>query len=137
MKRKSRLLEATKKVSTSPFKPSSVTPMPSGKGSLFGTIEQQWPTMSNELDMSKFPEKKIADQAEKKANFVTKPPKMGGYGYIKAYLIILDLQMLVLERHSSIRLNRMIENVNRRSSMKPKPKRRSSASSLSCRVCLL
>jgi hypothetical protein len=81
MKRKHRLAEATKKVSSSPFKPSGVSPEPSGKGSQYGTIEQQWPIMSAELDMSKFPEKKADNIRETKANFVSRPPKKGGFGY--------------------------------------------------------
>lgn len=56
-------------------------PLPSGKGSIYGTIEHQWPVITKEIDLSKFPEKKAEAKKEIKANFVTKPPKKGGLGY--------------------------------------------------------
>jgi len=81
LRRKWRTMEKAKNISTNPFKPSSVPPQPSGKGSLYGTIEQQWPIMSAEIDISKFPLKPPPPPKDTRPNFLTKPPKKGGYGF--------------------------------------------------------
>lgn len=75
------LTEKQKNITPNPFKPPSVSPHPSGKGSWYGTIEQQWPTLSNNIDLSKFPPKPAPPPKDHKPNFLMKPPKKGGYGY--------------------------------------------------------
>ncbi|KAJ3380225.1 hypothetical protein HDU92_006131, partial [Lobulomyces angularis] len=54
----------------------------SGSGSKYGTIEQQWPIWTTEIDISKFPIKPKAPPPDHTKNFLCKPPKKGsGYGY--------------------------------------------------------
>jgi hypothetical protein len=76
-------LEGKKNISSTPFKPSSVPPKPSGKGSHWGTIEQQWPMIKKAVSL-----KQVNTEVFKKEitpnpkNVVTRPPKKGsGYGY--------------------------------------------------------
>ncbi|KAJ3049285.1 hypothetical protein HK097_009710, partial [Rhizophlyctis rosea] len=65
-----------------PFKPSSIPPKPSGKGSIFGTIEQQWPLFKDSEPFPSFAETRPAEKVESKINFLTRPPKAGtGFGY--------------------------------------------------------
>ncbi|KAJ3220280.1 DNA-directed DNA polymerase gamma mip1 [Dinochytrium kinnereticum] len=79
LRRRYRLQQKEKNISTVPFKPSSVPPKPSGSGSLFGTIEQQWPLPKKDLVLRSAP---AEEKGESKPNFLTKPPKKGtGYGY--------------------------------------------------------
>ncbi|KAI8899070.1 hypothetical protein BC833DRAFT_396313 [Globomyces pollinis-pini] len=79
-----------KNITTTPFKPSSVPPKPSGKGSHWGTIEQQWPIKNHKFELPPKPEKNDKKPPELKvildsifnSNFVTSPSKKGsGYGY--------------------------------------------------------
>ncbi|KAI8855174.1 DNA polymerase family A-domain-containing protein [Chytridium lagenaria] len=79
-RRRYRLQQKEKNIANVPFKPSSVPPKPSGSGSLFGTIEQQWPLPKKDLiPMRSAP---TEEKRPSKPNFLTKPPKKGtGYGY--------------------------------------------------------
>eukprot|EP00842_Homolaphlyctis_polyrhiza_P005628 jgi/Hompol1/6066/HPOL_004861-RA len=83
LRRRWRLQAKEKNITNVPFKPSSVPPKPSGKGSHWGTIEQQWPLDTKGTDMSLM--RKIKDDIKKQhepRNFLTAPPKQGsGYGY--------------------------------------------------------
>ncbi|KAJ3330344.1 hypothetical protein HDU76_005890 [Blyttiomyces sp. JEL0837] len=80
LRRRYRLQQKEKNITTAPFKPSSVPPKPSGSGSLWGTIEQQWPLPTKELPTP--PPAPPKGKPESKPNFLTKPPKKGsGYGY--------------------------------------------------------
>ncbi|KAJ3050271.1 hypothetical protein HDU99_008707, partial [Rhizoclosmatium hyalinum] len=64
-----------------PFKPSSVPPKPSGSGSQWGTIEQQYP-LPNKGKNLELPPAPPKQKPESKPNFLTRPPKKGtGYGY--------------------------------------------------------
>lgn len=79
IRRKERLKAKEKNIVNVPFKPSSVAPKPSGSGSMFGTIEQQWPLPKREIHLR--PEEPH-QKPESKRNFLTRPPKQGsGYGY--------------------------------------------------------
>ncbi|KAJ3103933.1 hypothetical protein HDU97_009745 [Phlyctochytrium planicorne] len=80
LRRRYRLQQKEKNISTVPFKPSSVPPKPSGSGSLYGTIDQQWPLPKKDLlPLRSAP---VEEKRESKPNFLTKPPKKGtGYGY--------------------------------------------------------
>lgn len=81
LRRRYRLQQMTKNITTAPFKPSSVPPKPSGKGSVWGTIEQQWP-LNDRDDHPEPPSSPPKIKRESKPNFLTKPPKKGtGYGY--------------------------------------------------------
>jgi Domain of unknown function (DUF4586) len=87
LRRKWRAQSMEKNITSLPFKPSSVPPKPyhaintsSGKGSHWGTIEQQWPTARKDLPPLR-PVVEAKKQHESK-NFLTAPPKHGsGYGY--------------------------------------------------------
>jgi hypothetical protein len=127
MKRKYRLLEATKKVSTSPFKPCGVTPEPSGKGSHYGTIEQQWPIMSAELDMSKFPEKKVDNLRFVFFPFIHSGRQSQTLLLVHQRKAASDTQMLESDKLLSIKQSRMIVVASKRSSTPQKPTRKSSA----------
>ncbi|KAJ1545348.1 hypothetical protein HK096_006504, partial [Nowakowskiella sp. JEL0078] len=82
LRRRSRLTEKEKNITKSPFKPSSVPPKPSGSGSLYGTIEQQWPLQKKEIETLEREPIPLKSTAKSKPNFYTKPPKKGtGYGY--------------------------------------------------------
>ncbi|KAI8806580.1 hypothetical protein BJ742DRAFT_679931 [Cladochytrium replicatum] len=85
LRRRWRLKAKEKNISTNPFKPSSVPPKPSGSGSLYGTIEQQWPiNKKGDFDIKKRREDDppTKERPPSKPNFYTKPPKQGtGYGY--------------------------------------------------------
>lgn len=80
MRRKWRNEAKQKNITPNPFKPSSVPPKPSGKGSHWGTIQQQWPIKNGKLELPLKPlkeEKKVPEQK----NFLTSPSKKGsGYG---------------------------------------------------------
>lgn len=79
LRRHLRLKAKEKNITSTPFKPSSVPPKPSGSGSLFGTIEQQWPLPKREIPIKP---QEAHKKPESKKNFLTKPPKKGsGYGY--------------------------------------------------------
>ncbi|KAJ3128200.1 hypothetical protein HK098_004946 [Nowakowskiella sp. JEL0407] len=81
LRRRWRLVAKEKNITNSPFKPFSVPPKPSGKGSLYGTIEQQWPLHKSEAptEPDTLPKK---PHSATRPNFYTKPPKQGtGYGY--------------------------------------------------------
>lgn len=91
IRRRWRLAEAKLNISEVPFKPANVTPKPSGAGSLFGTIAQQFPLHDNRpLDVMDSTEaSKATPVAAKESgetvvlkNFLVSPPKKGsGYGY--------------------------------------------------------
>ncbi|KAJ3190663.1 hypothetical protein HK101_008503 [Irineochytrium annulatum] len=79
LRRRYRLLQKERNITTTPFKPSSVPPKPSGSGSLYGTIEQQWPLPKKDVAFAPAP---VKQKPESKPNFLTRPPKKGsGYGY--------------------------------------------------------
>ncbi|KAI9208907.1 uncharacterized protein BJ171DRAFT_595350 [Polychytrium aggregatum] len=81
LRRRWRLQAKDKNITNTPFKPSSVPPKPSGSGSWWGTIEQQWPLPTSKQDVVLRPEEP-KQKPESKPNFLTKPPKRGsGYGY--------------------------------------------------------
>ncbi|KAJ1541262.1 hypothetical protein HK405_010737, partial [Cladochytrium tenue] len=80
LRRRYRMQQATKNITNSPFKPSSVPPKPSGKGSTWGTIEQQWPLQRKELPPPG--PQPARPTPESRRNFLTHPPKKGsGFGY--------------------------------------------------------
>ena len=83
MRRRHRLKEKEKNISAIPFKPSSVPSKPSGKGSHWGTIEQQWPTFKKSYSLKQVDKEIVKKQTvENPKNVVTRPPKKGsGYGY--------------------------------------------------------
>ncbi|KAI9341796.1 hypothetical protein DFJ73DRAFT_843367 [Zopfochytrium polystomum] len=82
LRRRYRLQQMGKNITTIPFKPSSVPPKPSGSGSLWGTIEQQWPLPRKDDIPEPPPAVTTKFKRESKPNFLTKPPKKGtGYGY--------------------------------------------------------
>ncbi|KAJ3110944.1 hypothetical protein HK100_002864 [Physocladia obscura] len=81
LRRRYRLQRKEKNITPLPFKPSSVPPKPSGSGSQWGTIDQQYPlpTKGKNLEL---PPPLPKEKPESKPNFLTKPPKRGtGYGY--------------------------------------------------------
>ncbi|KAI8608655.1 hypothetical protein BC830DRAFT_934913 [Chytriomyces sp. MP71] len=81
LRRRYRLQSKEKNITTAPFKPSSLPPKPSGSGSQWGTIDQQYPlpNKGKNLDLPPAPAKQ---KPESKPNFLTRPPKKGtGYGY--------------------------------------------------------
>ncbi|KAJ3324324.1 hypothetical protein HDV06_000363 [Boothiomyces sp. JEL0866] len=81
LRRRWRLKAKEKNITNAPFKPSSVPPKPSGKGSHWGTIEQQWPIKNKKFEL---PLKPIAHEKKhpELKNFYTSPAKKGsGYGY--------------------------------------------------------
>jgi hypothetical protein len=84
--RKNRL-EKLKKV-TVPFKPSNVCPQSSGKGSIFGTFEQEYPLYDKEKEshLKSKPSKPSTPNkktAKVNKNIYTNPAKKGvGYGYV-------------------------------------------------------
>ncbi|KAI8907374.1 hypothetical protein EDD86DRAFT_209408 [Gorgonomyces haynaldii] len=81
LRRRWRLQAKDKNITPQPFKPSSVPPKPSGKGSTWGTIEQQFPTYTKLPAPAAKPAPESKKQPELK-NFLTAPPKKGsGYGY--------------------------------------------------------
>ncbi|KAI8929528.1 hypothetical protein BC831DRAFT_544500 [Entophlyctis helioformis] len=105
LRRRWRINAKEKNITGVPFKPSSVPPKPSGKGSHWGTIEQQWPIENK--GFQPLPPKKAEDtkKIHEPRNFLTAPPKMGsGYGAIsqctigKSYIGADDLQT---ERHEN------------------------------------
>ncbi|KAJ3041517.1 hypothetical protein HDV00_009313 [Rhizophlyctis rosea] len=83
LRRRWRLQAKERNIVPAPFKPTSVPPKPSGKGSIYGTIEQQWPVFKEGGDtFPSFAETRPYEKPESKINFLTRPPKAGtGYGY--------------------------------------------------------
>jgi hypothetical protein len=89
IRRKHRANEKTKNITKEPFKPSSVPPKPSGKGSHWGTIEQQWPVKNSKLELPPRPEKKEKNAPQLK-NFITSPGKKGsGYSIFSLMQVTL------------------------------------------------
>ncbi|KAJ3008124.1 UNVERIFIED_CONTAM: hypothetical protein HDU68_003220 [Siphonaria sp. JEL0065] len=81
LRRRYRLQQKEKNIVTLPFKPSSVPPKPSGSGSQWGTIDQQYP-LPNKGKNLELPPPLPKQKPESKPNFLTRPPKKGtGYGY--------------------------------------------------------
>ncbi|KAJ3238379.1 hypothetical protein HDU78_003561 [Chytriomyces hyalinus] len=81
LRRRYRIAGKEKNITTMPFKPSSVPPKPSGSGSVWGTIEQQYPLPNKGKNLELRPPVP-KQKPESKPNFLTKPPKKGsGYGY--------------------------------------------------------
>ncbi|KAI9347004.1 hypothetical protein BDR26DRAFT_907845 [Obelidium mucronatum] len=79
--RRYRLQQKEKNIVNLPFKPSSVPPKPSGSGSQWGTIDQQYP-LPNKGKNLELPPAPPKQKPESKPNFLTRPPKKGtGYGY--------------------------------------------------------
>lgn len=83
LRRRNRIKEKDKNISAVPFKPSSVPPKPSGKGSHWGTIEQQWPMIKKAASLKQVNTEVVKKEiAPNPKNVVTRPPKKGsGYGY--------------------------------------------------------
>jgi hypothetical protein len=78
LRRRWRAQAKEKNISQKPFILPGLPPRPSGKGSHYGTIEQQWPSPKREIQKRPVvPEKK---QKEPR-NFLSCPPKRGGFGY--------------------------------------------------------
>ncbi|ORY47758.1 hypothetical protein BCR33DRAFT_714823 [Rhizoclosmatium globosum] len=76
LRRRYRLHQKEKNIVTMPFKPSSVPPKPSGSGSQWGTIEQQYP-LPNKGKNLELPPAPPKQKPESKPNFLTRPPKKG------------------------------------------------------------
>ncbi|TPX58729.1 hypothetical protein PhCBS80983_g02934 [Powellomyces hirtus] len=84
LRRRWRLQAKEQNIVPSPFRPSNVPPKPSGKGSPFGTFDQQWPIerKNNEGIPSFNATRDPPKHEQQKANFLTSPSKKGtGYGY--------------------------------------------------------
>jgi len=119
--RKNRL-EKLKKV-TVPFKPSNVCPKGSGKGSIFGTFDQQYPLSDKDRDVKIKPKPSTPVRKEIKItkNIYTNPPKKGvGYGYLditigKYYEYMSDPYDAIKEIRKKERLEREKKNID------PKP----------------
>ncbi|KAH6560634.1 hypothetical protein BASA62_010343 [Batrachochytrium salamandrivorans] len=83
LRRQWRIQAKEKNISTTPFNPCSVPPKASGKGSHWGTIEQQWPMDSKGFNRPPSQKSKEDDiPIHEPRNFLTASPKKGsGYGY--------------------------------------------------------
>ncbi|KAI9187567.1 hypothetical protein H9P43_001956 [Blastocladiella emersonii ATCC 22665] len=64
------------------FRPSNVPPKASGKGSIYGTISQQYPIKDSKSALPLAPEKETVVEPSLR-NFYTSPPKYGGYGFVE------------------------------------------------------
>ncbi|KAJ3168555.1 hypothetical protein HDU88_001445 [Geranomyces variabilis] len=84
LRRRWRMQAKEKNIVPVPFRPSNVPPKPSGKGSPFGTFDQQWPIERKNGDgIPSFTATREPGRREQQGkNFLTSPPKKGtGYGY--------------------------------------------------------
>ncbi|KAJ3085709.1 hypothetical protein HK102_013903 [Quaeritorhiza haematococci] len=96
LRRNMRITQKEANIVNNPFRPSNVAPKPSGMGSWFGTIEQQFPLFPRDSDRDNGnddddegagggggkPLTALVDGSRGKPNFLIKPPKKGsGYGY--------------------------------------------------------
>ncbi|TPX62500.1 hypothetical protein SpCBS45565_g06999 [Spizellomyces sp. 'palustris'] len=82
LRRRWRLQAKEKNIVPAPFRPSNIPPKPSGSGSPWGTFEQQWPLEKNESeDRPSFTSEREPPEREALVNFLTRPPKKGGFGY--------------------------------------------------------
>eukprot|EP00833_Pecoramyces_ruminatium_P008967 jgi/Orpsp1_1/1182999/evm.model.c7180000083443.1 len=119
--RKNRL-EKLKKV-TVPFRPSNVCPQGSGKGSIYGTFDQQYPLYDKEKDnkIKSKPSTPSKKPAKVNKNIYTNPAKKGvGYGYLditigKYYEYMSDPYDRIKEIKKKERLEKEKKNID------PKP----------------
>ncbi|ORX78758.1 hypothetical protein BCR32DRAFT_294864 [Anaeromyces robustus] len=116
--RKNRL-EKLKKV-TVPFRPSNVCPKGSGKGSIYGTFDQQYPL--SDKDKDNYPKSKPSAPSKSNAkvnkNIYTNPAKKGvGYGYVdvtigKYYEYMSDPYDRMREQRKKERIESQKKNVD-------------------------
>ncbi|ORZ32509.1 hypothetical protein BCR44DRAFT_69593 [Catenaria anguillulae PL171] len=81
VRRQYRREQSQRNLNPAGFRPSNVPPRGSGKGSIYGTISQQYPLTDTPPPLPPAPDTSAPKQATLR-NLYTAPPKKGGFGYV-------------------------------------------------------